>query len=178
MNSRIETDRLLLTRPHREHAAAIFTRYSSDPEVTRYLSFRCHQSIAEAQAFVDGSEAEWARHGYGPLLAWSRETGELVGGSGIHRRDAGYVETGYLLARDAWGRGYATEIVGAMIALARDLGIPALIAHCHVDHRVSAHVLEKCGFAVAGIVSGHFPNLAAPDAAAMRYERKIERAKG
>ena len=54
--------------------------------------------------------------------------------------------TGYVLAKDAWGLGYATEALRAMVDLSWQLDVDWLFALCHPDHRASMHVLEKCGF--------------------------------
>jgi RimJ/RimL family protein N-acetyltransferase len=73
---------------------------------------------------------------------------------------AASVSTGYLFARDAWGRGYATEALTAVLEWARRPGIPRIVAICHADHRASARVLEKCGFRPAAAEAAHtFPNL-------------------
>lgn len=159
-------------RPRREDAAAIFARYSSDPEVTRYVSFPRHTSPADPEAFIGRADDEWTRAGCGAFLAWSCATGELLGGTGLEASHGASVETGYVLAKDAWGQGYATEMLRAMVTLARDVGIHRLVAHCHVDHHRSVRVLEKCGFTVAAIVPAvRFPNLVPPEAPAFRYER-------
>ena len=70
--------------------------------------------------------------------------------------------TGYVLARDAWGHGYATEALGAMVDLARALAVRRLYAHVHPEHTRSAHVLEKGGFTLESVWRLHdeFPNLA------------------
>ena len=58
-----------------------------------------------------------------------------------------HAETGYVLARDAWGKGYATEIIQAVVdAALRCSHIHELAAQCHADHVVSRHLLEKAGF--------------------------------
>lgn len=69
--------------------------------------------------------------------------------------------TGYVLARDAWGYGYATEALDAMVTVARELGVRRLYALCHLDNLASAHVLEKCGFIRESLLERHteFPNL-------------------
>ena len=51
----IATTRLLLVRPTADVASEVFERYASDPEVTRYLSWPRHQSIADTQAFLNFS---------------------------------------------------------------------------------------------------------------------------
>ena len=43
--------------------------------------------------------------------------------------------------------------MGAMVALARDLGIHRLQANCHSGHRRSMRVLENCGFTGEGLLN-------------------------
>lgn len=156
------TDRLMLRRPKAEDAEAVFERYSADPVVTRYLSWTMHRTLADAGEFLKWSDTEWEKWPAGPYLIFARDGGRLVGGTGLSFRSATVAVTGYVFARCAWGLGYATESTRAMVKLARDLGVKRLEAICHVDHRPSAHVLEKCGFLLEAIRHNHtdFPNLA------------------
>jgi RimJ/RimL family protein N-acetyltransferase len=143
---RIETARLVLVRPRADDAASIFERYAGDPEVTRFLGWLRHHSVADAQAFLRFSDAEWERWPAGPYLIRSRETGQLLGGTGFGFEAPERAVTGYVLAKDAWGMGYATETLGAIVDVAPRIGVQQLHAFCHPEHRASARVLEKCGF--------------------------------
>ncbi len=158
----IETPRLLLRPPRIDDAAAIFQRYANDTEVTRYLGWPRHHSISETEAFVAFSDAEWERWPAGPYLILSRETGAILGGTGFGFETPTRASTGYVLARDAWGAGYATEALQAMVDLAPGLGIQRLHALVHPDHRRLYRVLEKCGFLREALMPRHgqFPNLA------------------
>lgn len=158
---RIETERLLLRRPTRNDVLGIFARYASDPEVTRYLAWPRHQTVHDTLMFLDFSDSEWLRDGCGPYLVVSRVSGALLGSTGLALDTPAVAQTGYVFARDAWGRGYATESLKAMVELARGRRLTRLYAQCHVDHQPSAHVLEKCGFALEGRrqKSQLFPNL-------------------
>jgi RimJ/RimL family protein N-acetyltransferase len=158
---RLETPRLILRRPGQRDVDAVFARYASDVDVTRLLSWPRHQSIDETQAFLELSEAEWERWPAGPYLVESREDGSLLGGTGLAFETPYRAATGYVFARDAWGKGYATEALTAMVGLAGSLGIVRLYALCHTGHRTSSRVLEKCGFAREGLLQKHtvFPNL-------------------
>ena len=158
---RVETERLVLRRPRGADAEAIFARYASDPEVTRYLSFPRHTSLASTRAFLALSDAEWSRWPAGPYLIERRDTGALVGSTGLSFETEQRAATGYLLARDAWGRGYATEALRAMVEVARDAGVLRLYALCHTGHAASVRVLEKAGFAREGTLRRYFvfPNL-------------------
>jgi ribosomal-protein-alanine N-acetyltransferase len=160
----IETDRLLLRRPRPSDAQAIFHRYASDREVTRYLGWPTHRSLADTLAFLTMSHDEWHRWPAGPYLALRRENnapGNLIGGTGLMYKSATRAITGYVFAKDAWGHGYATEALHAMVDLARQTGVQRLEAICHAEHVASAHVLEKCGFTREEVRREHFvfPNL-------------------
>jgi ribosomal-protein-alanine N-acetyltransferase len=158
----LETERLVLRRPLMEDARNVFARYASDPAVTRFLGWRPHASLEDTELLLSSSNAEWAQYGVGCYLIQSREDGELIGSVSLRLVSAQQAATGYVLARDAWGRGYATEALHAMRSLALRLGVLRLSAICHPDHRASWRVLQKCGFTREGVLRGHaqFPNIA------------------
>lgn len=158
------TERLRLRRPTLADAEAIFARFAGDAEVTRYMSWPTHRHLDDTRAYLGWCDQEWARWPAGSYLIFSREReGLLLGSTGLVFRRSDEATTGYVLARDAWGHGYATESLRAMIALARQIGLKRLEAVCHVDHTPSAHVMEKCGMQRDGVVMEHteFPNLMA-----------------
>ena len=164
---RIETARLVLHRPSAADVQAIFERYASDPEVTRYLAWPRHVSISDTEWFVKFSDHEWARASVGPYLVRSRADNALLGSTGLAFESSDLASTGYVFAKDGWGKGYASESVRAMVDLSRALGIRRLYALCHTEHRPSARVLEKAGFVCEKRLANHtkFPNLE-PDALA------------
>jgi [ribosomal protein S5]-alanine N-acetyltransferase len=150
-----------LRRPHLLDAGAIFSRYSSDPDVTRLVGWPTHRTVDDAQAFVAYSDGQWTQWSAGPYLIVSRGDGTLVGGTGLAFETPYRAQTGYVLSRDAWGRGLATEALEAMVGVARGAGVRRLYALCHHSHRASARVLEKCNFAREGVLRAYaeFPNL-------------------
>jgi ribosomal-protein-alanine N-acetyltransferase len=158
-----ETARLRLMRPHGSDVPEIFARYASDPDITRYLAWPTHQTLADTEAFVAFSDRLWTERGVGPYLIRAREAHQLVGSTGLDLDGEGRATTGYVIAKDAWGRGYATEALRAMTALAGHLGLSNLSALCHAEHAASRRVLEKCGFGLDETWSGSsaFPNLPA-----------------
>ena len=169
----LETERLLLRPPTPEDARAIFERYSSDPEVTRYMGWPRHNSLEDTNAFVAFSKSEWARWPAGPLLVFAKDTGKLLGGSGLVMETAECAATGYVFARDAWGQGYATESLAAMVKLAARLKVSRLYAVCHIEHRASWRVMEKCGLKREGVLPRHlvFPNLSPEPLDVFSYAR-------
>jgi ribosomal-protein-alanine N-acetyltransferase len=157
----VETARLVLAAPVAGDARAIFQRYASDEVVTRYLAWPRHQTMADTEDFVAFSVTQWDRERAGPYLIWSRSDGQLLGSTGLDLESGGQAMTGYVLARDAWGAGYATEALASMVEVATDIGVRRIRALCHPDHLKSRRVLEKCGFVrdLSWIRQVVFPNL-------------------
>lgn len=162
---RFETQRLVLRRPLADDAQAIFARYANDKEVTRYLAWPRHETIEATNTFLEFSDAQWHAYPCGPYLVESRHDGRLLGSSGLAFENQEAASTGYVFAKDAWGLGYATETLRAMVEVARALHVTRLYALCHVDHAASWRVLEKCGFTREALLrrGAEFPNLE-PDA--------------
>ena len=125
------------------------------------MSWPTHRSSQETRAFLEHSAAEWEGCPAGAYLIEGRSGGALLGGTGLHFENPARAATGYILARDAWGLGYATETLRAIVELAAQLGVLRLQALCHPEHAASQRVLEKCGFAREGVLRCHtaFPNL-------------------
>jgi len=159
---RLETPRLVLAQPKAIDAEAVFERYASDPDVTRFLGWPRHQSIADTHEFLKFSEEEWERWPAGPYLIWSRYDHLLLGSSGFAFEKPDEAATGYVLAKDAWGKGFATEVLGGIVEIARQIGVARLYALCHPQHRPSWRVLEKAGFTrdTSWSRQVEFPNLA------------------
>jgi len=170
----IETERLVLRAPRLNDAQSIFDRYASDAEVARYLAWPRHRSVAETRAFVKFSAEQWSRWKVGPMVAISREDGTLLGGSGLLLETPEHASTGYVLARDAWGKGYATECLRAMLDLAARAGVPRVTAECHAAHAASRHVLDKCGFQQEPKTRQMvFPNLSSEPQEVLLFSRSV-----
>jgi [ribosomal protein S5]-alanine N-acetyltransferase len=159
---KLATDRVILQAPQMGDVEAIYERYASDPEVTRYLGWPRHESTADTTRFVEFALQSWDRDGFGPYLIFTEEGGTLLGSTGLTPESPEAVLVGYVLAHDAWGLGYATDALEAMVDLAQLLGqARAICAECHLDHEASARVLLKAGFTPDPISNRQtrFPNL-------------------
>ena len=175
----VETTRLTLRQPQMSDALLIFERYASDPDVTRFLGWPRHRSVGDTEAFLHFSAEEWRRWPAGPYLINLRADGQLLGGTGLGFQASHEAVTGYVLAKDAWGKGYATEALAAMIAVARQSGLTRLYALCHPEHGPSRGVLVKSGFVrdEPPTRRTEFPNLApGVQQDALCYVRALDRA--
>jgi 8-oxo-dGTP diphosphatase len=117
--------------------------------------------VQDTEAFLRFSAQEWDRWPAGPYLMISRADGQLLGSTGLGFQTPEEAMTGYVLARDAWGQGFATEALTAIVDLAPRVGVNRLFALCHPKHLPSRRVLEKCGFVRddASKPAVEFPNL-------------------
>jgi [ribosomal protein S5]-alanine N-acetyltransferase len=154
----LRTQRLLVRAPTPADAESIFA-YASDPEATRYMGWPRHRELGETHAFLALTQRAWELHGVATYLL--ELDGRVIGSTGLEVQSPGWAITGYILRREAWGRGFATEACRAMAALAGALGLERITADCYAAHAASAHVLEKSGFTLEAILARHrvFPNL-------------------
>ncbi len=142
---RLETDRLVL----REWTAADaepFAALNADPEVTRHLAGP--MSRAESDAVLERALGHWASHGFGWCAVDRKADGRFIGFIGLshHRALPDDVEIGWRLARDAWGRGLATEGARAVRDAAfAVLGLPHLVSLTTDANVASWRVMEKLG---------------------------------
>jgi RimJ/RimL family protein N-acetyltransferase len=149
------TERLVARLPRVEDAAAAFAAYASDPEVTRYLSWRYYTEVEPLQKFLHGVVRTWetsegAGH-YGWMLCL-RGTDTPIGSIGVGFDVHGAV-IGYVLGRAYWGRGLMTEAVRYVAAWA--LAQPPLFrvwAFCDAENLASARVMEKAGLVREGLL--------------------------
>jgi ribosomal-protein-alanine N-acetyltransferase len=156
-----QTPRLALRPPRHDDAQEVFQRIASDPEVTRFVGWPIHTSLRDTEAFLSFSQAEWTKWPVGPLLITSQRDGAILGSTGLAFETSYRASTGFVLAKDAWGSGFASEALAAVVNIASALSVRRLYALCHVQHAKSVRVLERCGFVREGTLHKHtvFPNL-------------------
>lgn len=162
--------RLRLRRPEAGDAYAIYERWASDAVATRYMAWPTHVTVDDSRAFLDFSQSEWEQHTMGPYLVERSDTSEVIGSSGFAAHDPRHAEIGYILAPSQWGRGFATELVLALVEAAAANGLRELTACVHPHNLASIRVLQKCGFHADESVVMRFPNAGDPgEVEAPRY---------
>ncbi|HEY0406840.1 MAG TPA: GNAT family N-acetyltransferase [Pyrinomonadaceae bacterium] len=146
----LETERLLL-RMWRESDFEEYARICADPEVMRYLGGKPYSRL-EAWRHMAYLVGHWHLRGYGHWAVEEKASGRLIGRLGL-QYPTGWpgFEIGWTLARESWGKGYATE--GARKALAyafTEMDREHVISLIHPDNAGSIKVAERLGEKVEG----------------------------
>jgi len=159
---KFETERYLLRRVEIDDAEAIFSSYSTDGEVTRFLGWQAHSSVAETEAFLKIAASEWEQGKGFPIVAFCREQPDDLIGM-FHPHLIGHrINYGYVLRASAWGRGCASEVMSWLTNHA--MSHPTIFrveAFCDVENVASARVMEKAGMTREGVLRRYFkhPNI-------------------
>lgn len=143
---RLETERLFLRTLKTEDIEAL-ARLWTDPDVTRFMGGpRKYEEIYRA-LLEDAQQAPPVELNLWPLI--EKSTNRIVGHCGVIDKKVDgneEFEIVYVLAREAWGKGYATEIAAALVEYAHTtLGMQRIIALIDPQNPGSARVAAKVG---------------------------------
>ena len=148
----LETDRLTL-RPHRLDDFPNCSALWADPIVTKFIGGK---PLTEEESWVRLLRyvGHWFLLGVGYWAIEEKASGKFLGEGGFQEnwRDIapslkGMLETGWVFAPHAHGKGYATEAVQAMHAW-KDANLPEKKVCCIIDspNLASFRVAQKCGY--------------------------------
>src|SRR5262249_60824821 len=148
------TDRLAAERLRADHFENL-CRMDGDARVMATLNGV--RTAEQTRKYLDTNLAHWDRHGFGLWVFRDRADGRYAGRGGLRHvavegRDE--VEVSYALMPDFWGRGLATEIARASVAIAfGPLGLAELVCFTLPTNRASQRVMVKAGFRYEGDIT-------------------------
>jgi RimJ/RimL family protein N-acetyltransferase len=147
----LETERLRL-RWFRESDFEDHKRMCDDPEVMRFISDGKPMSDIDVFRQMCAFMGHWYFRGHGIWAVEEKLSGRMVGRIGFIN-PVGWpgFELGWTLARDSWGKGYATE--GASRALEygfTEMGRDHVISLIAPENTASIRVAERLGETVEG----------------------------
>lgn len=144
----LQTDRLLL-RPWRDEDAAPFAALNGDPAVMEYLPKVLDRAASDAlMARIRG---HFDRRGYGLWAVEVPGSVPFAGFVGLQFVEfaapfAPCVEVGWRLARDHWGKGYATEAARASTRFGFErLGLAEIVSFTVPENSRSRAVMGRIG---------------------------------
>lgn len=129
--------------------------YCQDPDAARFTTIPWPYERNHAVEWIEESTRCWADGVRASFVVVEIGTDELVGSIGLVRldRDEDVAEVGYLVKREARGRGIAPRAVRLVTEwVLRDLGFARLELQTDVRNHASQRVAEKAGFTREGEV--------------------------
>lgn len=145
----IRTKRLIL-RNWEERDRGLFHRINSDDRVMEFFPFR--RDRVQSDALLDELRTDIDALGFGFSAVELAETAECIGFAGLSvaedvpQLQPGCVEIGWRLARDHWGKGYATEAASAWLHHAfTTLDLGEVVSFAVNSNLRSIAVMERLG---------------------------------
>ncbi len=149
----IETSRLLLRQACREDAEPMFRNWASDPQVTKFLTWPVHSSIAVTEAVIGSWVQEYEKENYYQWMIELKEIGQPIGTISVVRQNnrAEEAEIGYCIGSRWWHQGIMTEALSAVIEyLFTEVGMNRISARHDPNNPHSGGVMRKCGMKYEG----------------------------
>ena len=142
----ITTPRLCL-RPFAQTDEIRLHRILNEPNILQYFPRTDPPDMERVQGLIERQLNHWLEHDLGWWAVVPHGQTELTGWNGLqYLPETDEVEVGYLLSKQFWGRGYATEGAQASLKFGFEtLGLSQIIGLTHPENTASQHVLEKCG---------------------------------
>lgn len=151
----LKTERLLLRGYEPSDCERIFA-YASDPEVTPFMAWERHKTIADSRNFLDSFAAMNYRARELDFAICERSRPEVViGGMGVYWRSRahGVMELGYVLDKAYWGRGYVPEAGRCLMRFAFEtLEVHRIYAPVLSENEKSRRAALKMGMTLDGIL--------------------------
>lgn len=155
----LRTDRLLLRRLRPEDADIFHRELGCNPAITRYTGWNPYTSPESAAAKVAEGIRDYEKEG---CYSWAIQCGDdVIGTIGAYGYDPdnSSIEIGYSIFQSAWGNGYASEAVTAVVNyLLNTEHIHRIHAWSHAENLASCRVLEKAGLKQEGLLRDAMKN--------------------
>ena len=150
----LETERLILRKFTMEDAELMLRNWASDPEVTKYLTWPAHESIAITDMVLRDWVSGYERADQYKWAIVSKDgNGEPIGSIDTVRLDDNVdaAEIGYCMGKAWWGRGLMTEALKAVVDyLIGEAGMNRVCARHDPRNVGSGKVMQKAGMIYEG----------------------------
>jgi [ribosomal protein S5]-alanine N-acetyltransferase len=150
------TPRLMLRSTNETDLNDLFLA-NSDPEVTRFLPYPPWQNMDDANAWFERTKTRFADKAAAQFAIRIDDANggaaRTIGNALLFQFDTQHevAEIGYVIAREHWNKGYASEAMQPLIDYAFNaLGFHRLEAKLDPRNLASAKVLTKLGFVHEG----------------------------
>lgn len=144
----LETKRLILRPITISDAEEIYTNWTSDPEVAKFMRWSTHPCVDATKEWLISVEQNLSSDTSYDWGFVRKSDNKLIGTGGLYfREDLDCFEIGYNLMKACWHQGYATEVAEAFVTFGTDTLNQTKFFGCHAkENPNSGKVMEKVGF--------------------------------
>lgn len=140
--------RIKLRPFHLEDAEGVYS-YASDKKTVEFLTFPIHQDISQSEKVI--KEFFLGKEGVYAIELISEK--KLIGCIDLRlQEEHNKASFGYVINRNYWGQGYATEALNAILGLCfKTLKLGRVESTHYIGNEGSGRVMQKCGMKLEGI---------------------------
>ena len=154
----IETTRLTLRRLELADAEMMFSNWTGDDNVTRFLRWNAHKTIEDTKNMIQqwvNNYQDDSTYYWGVYL----KDGEMIGSIGVTIVSEYDFkgELGYKIGRRWWNQGYSSEAARAVIDyMFLNTDVERIESFCSVENLASRKVMEKVGMCYEGLLRHYY----------------------
>lgn len=148
----IETDRLILRKFKLSDANDMFNNWASDKRVTKYLSWKEHESLEVSENLIRIWVSEYGNNIYNWAIEL-KEINQVIGSISIVNLDElnKVCEIGYCIGSKHWNKGIVTEAFRSIIDyLFNETEMNKICAKHDINNIASGEVMKKCNMKYEG----------------------------
>lgn len=150
----LEADRLVLRKISINDAEDVF-EIGSCQDVAQYVTWEAHKSIDDAKAFIKSADKFPEKKQLYPWVIVLKSENKVIGGCSFMnwQPEQSRAETGYMLSKKYWNKGYMTEALREVIKFGFEkMELNRIEALCNPENTASIKVLEKVGMKLEGLL--------------------------
>lgn len=151
----LETDRLILRRFTIDDAESVFNNWTSDDEVTKYLTWPTHKNVDVSREYMEYCVKGYADSSFYQWAIELKDTHELIGNISVAKviDKIDSLGLGWVIGRKYWGNGYTAEAALKVIEFLFDkVGANRIYAEHDVNNPNSGRVMQKAGMKFEGVL--------------------------
>ena len=151
----LETDRLILRRFTLDDAMDMYRNWASDPEVTKFLTWKTYESPETADTILKIWVENYEQPDFYQWAIELKEIGQPVGSISVVRLNnkVESAEIGYCIGKAWWHQGFTSEALERVMRFLFDeVGVNRVEARHDVNNPNSGKVMQKCGMTLEGIL--------------------------
>jgi len=148
----LKTKRLILRRLILNDIEDVF-HYSSNREVTKFVTWEAHQTFDDTLNFLQYLFKQYQNGQTGQWGIEFQETGKIIGAIDFvsMKAESTIGEVGYILSEDYWGQGIMTEALQEVMRYGfKTMNLKRIEAKCVANNKASSRVLEKANMRLEG----------------------------